>query len=165
MNGITTETSPTGVFTRAVAGDVFPVETVKTATGATAVFETLMGEHTLSQVVRRDDNGRIPFEDNLVTAHYRVGDFTALVTSSAVADPEFSDDENADLVRAWVRTSASATGTWQVWQRGELKRLVLGMKSVFDAAGMDDVPMSADLRLPVRAGDAIAVITGEEVAR
>lgn len=165
MNGTTTETSPTGVFTKTVKGDIFPVEVVATATGTRAVFETLVGEHTLSQMVRRDDSGRIPFEDNLVTSHYRVGDLTALLTSSAVADPEFSHDEDADLVRAWVRTSSSAPGTWQVWQRGELKRLVLEMKSVFDAAGMDGVPMSADLRLPVRAGDAIAVITGEEVAR
>lgn len=159
------ETSPSAVFTRTVSGDIFTVERIETVSGAKAVFETLVGEHNISQVVRRDEHGRVPFEDNIVTAHYRVGDFTALLTSSAVADPDFEDDEDADLVRAWVRTSAGATGTWKVWQRGELKRLVLQMKSVFDAAGMDDVPMSADLRLPVRAGDAIAAITGEEVAR
>ena len=135
------------------------------ASAVDAMFEAVLPNDKGEVHLLAPASGELSFEDAPVIARWSVGDTEILLCLTDESDPEqeliFNDQR---YFRIWYRLSAADEGRWAVWQFSEAVELFEQMADIYDIAGLTP-PLSARFSYPILAGDAIAFITGEEVAR
>lgn len=126
-----------------------------------AVVEmTLSADAVIEALGNYSGSGR-NLEDAIVVERMSVGDLDILGCITPFADPDprvqpFSQEFD----RLWIRQGADDEGKWVVWETGQAHAYVQTIAEVYDAAGLLP-PLSERFPLPIRAGDAIALIKGE----
>jgi hypothetical protein len=130
-----------------------------------AVFEVVLPNHEGSVYFATEPGCESTLEDSTVFARWSVGDTEILFCLPNEADEEFEALLAVeDAYRCWYRLSASDEGRWAVFCSHQAWELFEQMAEVYDIAGLTP-PLSPRFQYPITAGEAIALITGQEVAR
>lgn len=125
------------------------------------VWETVEPvEVSIINIFGREMDGSLELASMLVDSRIRVGDLEILICNwENFPEIDARVDTSAGEFRAWVRTDAGVPGRWGVWRFEELEQMAMERAAQYRAAGEEPEP-SARFPLPIRAGDAIALIEG-----
>lgn len=125
-----------------------------------AAIEITLNPNAVIGALRSYSGSGRNLEDAIVIERMSVGEFDILVCITPFADPDprvlpFSGEYD----RVWVRQNDNDEGAWDVWKTGQAHALFRAVADGYDAAGLRPA-LSERFPLPIRAGDAIALIKG-----